>query len=72
MVTAAARYPLSFADVSTVILGTKTPGQSDSNFGRVPGGTLARETLDQIRDLQVELGRGSRGRRMLRRLGFAS
>jgi aryl-alcohol dehydrogenase-like predicted oxidoreductase len=71
MVSAAARYPLSFAEVSTVILGTKSPKQADSNFGEVPGGTLSRPTLDAIRDVQVDLGVGSRAHRWLRRMGFA-
>lgn len=71
MVNAAARYPLSFEEVSTVILGTKNAKQADSNFGQVPGGTLSRESLDAIRDLQVELGLGSRVPRMLRRFGLS-
>jgi myo-inositol catabolism protein IolS len=71
MVSAAARYPLSFADVSTVILGTKNEKQADSNFGQVPGGTLSRATLDAIRDVQVDLGVGSRAHRWMRRLGLA-
>jgi aryl-alcohol dehydrogenase-like predicted oxidoreductase len=71
MVNAAARYPLSFADVSTVILGTKTQKQADSNFGQVPGGTLSRAMLDAIRDVQVDLELGSRAHRWLRRIGFA-
>lgn len=71
MVNAAARYPLSYADVSTVILGTKNARQADSNFGQVPGGTLSRESLDAIRELQVDLGLGSRAHRWLRAVGFA-
>jgi aryl-alcohol dehydrogenase-like predicted oxidoreductase len=71
MVNAAARYPLSFADVSTLILGTKSVKQADSNFGQVPGGTLSRATLERIRDLQVELGLGSRMHRWLREFGIA-
>ena len=43
MVAAAARYPLSFAEVSTVILGTRSARQADSNFGEVAGGTLSRD-----------------------------
>jgi aryl-alcohol dehydrogenase-like predicted oxidoreductase len=71
MVNAAARYPLSFAEVSTVILGTKNPKQADSNFGQVPGGTLSRESLDAIRDVQVNLGLGARAHRFLRGIGLA-
>ena len=72
MVVAAARYPLSFADVSTVILGTKSATQADSNFGQVPGGTLSSPSLERVRDLQVELELGSRWRRALRRWRLAS
>jgi aryl-alcohol dehydrogenase-like predicted oxidoreductase len=72
MVVAAARYPLSFADVSTVILGTKSARQADSNFGQVPGGTLSAESLARVRRTQLELGLGSRWRRPLRRLGLAT
>lgn len=71
MVVAAARYPLSFADVSTVILGTKSTRQADSNFGQAPGGTLSQATLEAIRSTQVELGLGSSWRRVLRRWGLA-
>ncbi len=60
----------SFADVSTVILGTKSSKQADSNFGQVPGGTLSAESLQAIRNLQVELGLGSRAARWLRKLGL--
>jgi aryl-alcohol dehydrogenase-like predicted oxidoreductase len=70
MVVAAARYPLSFADVSTVILGTKSVRQADSNFGEAAGGTLSRASLEAIRRKQVELSLGSPGRRMLRRWGL--
>jgi hypothetical protein len=70
-VVAAARYPLSFADVSTVILGTKSVRQADSNFGEVAGGTLSHVMLDAIREKQIQLSLGSPWRRVLRRLGFA-
>jgi len=71
MVVAAARYPLSFAPVSTVIMGTKSASQADSNFGRVPGGRLSPESLRRIRDTQVELSLGLRWQRVLRRIGLA-
>jgi aryl-alcohol dehydrogenase-like predicted oxidoreductase len=71
MVAAAARYPLSFAEVATVILGTKSVHQADSNFGSVAGGTLSRATLDEIRATQIESSAGTRWRRTLRRLGLA-
>jgi myo-inositol catabolism protein IolS len=72
MVVAAARYPLSFADVATVILGTKSARQAESNFGQVPGGTLSAESLARVRRTQLELGLGSRWRRVWRRWGLAT
>lgn len=73
MVAAAARYPLSFPEVSTVILGTKTVAQAESNFGQVPGGVLSPESLERIARLQVEMGlRGPLWRRALRKLGIGS
>ncbi len=72
MVVAAARYPLSFADVSTVVLGTKSAKQADANFGLVPGGILSSRSLQRVSELQVELGLGSRWRRALRRWHLAS
>jgi aryl-alcohol dehydrogenase-like predicted oxidoreductase len=56
MVAAAARYPLSFPEVSTVILGTKSAAQAESNFGPVPGGRLSIDSLRKIAALQDELG----------------
>jgi aryl-alcohol dehydrogenase-like predicted oxidoreductase len=71
MVAAAARYPLSFAPVSTVILGTKSVSQADSNFGLVPGSRLSEASLERIRATQLDLGLGSRWPRALRKLGLA-
>ena len=56
LLVAAARYPLSFPEVSTVILGTKNGEQADTNFGVVPGGVLSTDTRRQIRARQRELG----------------
>jgi aryl-alcohol dehydrogenase-like predicted oxidoreductase len=69
MVAAAARYPLSFPEVSTVILGTKSSGQAAANFGTVPGQPLSAKALRQINELQIELGLGSFWARWHRRLG---
>lgn len=71
MVSAAARYPLSFPEVSTVILGTKSTAQAESNFGAVPGQRLSGQALQQINDVQIELGLGSLWPRWRRRLGIA-
>ena len=71
MVAAAARYPLSFPEVSTVILGTKSADQAVSNFGTVPGGRLSADSLQRIRSLQIKLGLGDRWSRWRRRLNLS-
>lgn len=71
MVVAAARYPLSFPEVSTVILGTKSERQASANFGEVPGATLSAADLKRIQELQAELKLGDPWQRLLRRLGIA-
>lgn len=53
---AAARYPLSFAQTSTVLLGTKTEAQARFNFGEVPGGRLNEDILQRIHATQIQLG----------------
>ncbi len=65
MVVAAARYPLSFPEVSTTVLGTKNISHADSNFGQVPGKVLSPASLERIRELQNELGMFSRRRRIM-------
>lgn len=71
LAVAAARYPLSFPEVSTVLMGTKNLRQADSNFGQVPGEGLSAGSLERIRELQASMGLGSRWPRLLRRLGLA-
>jgi aryl-alcohol dehydrogenase-like predicted oxidoreductase len=71
MAVAAARYPLSFSCVASTLLGTKSVSQADSNFGKVPGGVLSPTDLERVRDLQQELGLGSRWYRVLRSAGLA-
>ncbi len=56
LLVAAARYPLSFAETSTVILGTKTVAQAQLNFGEIPAGTLSEQALQKITALQTSLG----------------
>lgn len=56
MACGAARYPLSFPEVSTVILGTKSANQAIDNFGAVPGATLPVEVLERIYREQKALG----------------
>jgi aryl-alcohol dehydrogenase-like predicted oxidoreductase len=71
---AAARYPLSFPEISTVVLGTKSASYADDNFGAVPGGRLSPDELRRVASLQDEIGLWSlkeRVRRTLQRLGLA-
>lgn len=70
MAVAAARYPLSFPEVSTVVMGTKSTSQADSNFGVAPGAGLSAAALERVRRVQIELGLGQRWPRLLRRFGL--
>lgn len=72
MTAAAARYPLSFAPVSTVILGTKSVSQAEHNFGRVAGEDLSQASLKRIHTLQLKMALGNRWPRILRRFGLSS
>ena len=58
MLLAAARYPLFFPEVSTVLLSTKTVAQADINFGQVPGHPLSPKSLTRITTLQKQLRLG--------------
>lgn len=60
MVRAAVAYPLSFPEVSTVLLGTKTVAQAESNFGEIPGARLSTANLRRVLALQDELDLGDR------------
>jgi len=66
MVRAAVAYPLSFPEVSTVLLGTKTAAQADGNFSQIPGARLSAASLRRVVAVQDELDAG--GRRSLRAL----
>jgi aryl-alcohol dehydrogenase-like predicted oxidoreductase len=55
MTLGAARYPLSFPETSTLILGTKSAAQADVNFGQVPGSVLDEPTLERIAQIQASL-----------------
>jgi aryl-alcohol dehydrogenase-like predicted oxidoreductase len=69
MVAGAARYPLSFAQVSSVLLGTKSATQAECNFREVPGAELSAAALVRIHTLQLELGlRGRAWQRWLTKL----
>lgn len=66
LLRAAVAYPLSYPEVSTVLLGTKTAVQADSNFQALPGVRLSVSELQMIALLQGEMDAG--GRRSLRTL----
>lgn len=61
MVLAAARYPLSFPEVSTVLMSTKSVLQAETNFGKVPGDYFDPEALARISAVQRELGLSAPG-----------
>jgi len=56
MISAAVRYPLSFPEISTVLIGTTSPAHARSNFGQIPGGRLSVASLRRIAALQNDLG----------------
>lgn len=68
MTVAAARYPLSFPETSTVVLGTRSETQANINFGRVAGKVLAQASLERTAELQDRLGLRRSRRRIMDRL----
>lgn len=68
MVRGAVSYPLSFPEVSTVILGTKTLEQANENFGGMANCFLEQGTLKRVEATQRKLGLFHRKERVLRRL----
>lgn len=72
LAVAAARYPLSFPETSTVILGTKTPEQADVNFGLVSQAVLSAKALSRIGDVQARIGARSRVRETIDRIRGAT
>jgi len=67
MVRAAVAYPLSFPEVSTVVLGSTSTAQADSNFGQIPGARLSEASLNEVVATQVDLDLFQR-ERLFRRL----
>ena len=67
MVRAAVAYPLSFPEVSTVVLGSTSTAQADSNFGQIPGTRLSEASLNEVVATQVDLDLFQR-ERLFRRL----
>jgi myo-inositol catabolism protein IolS len=66
LVRAAVAYPLSYPEVSTVLLGVKNAAQAQTDFGQIPGARLTTASLQRIAALQDELDAG--GRRTARAL----
>lgn len=66
MVRAAVAYPLSYPEVSSVLLGVKTEAQAQSDFTQIPGARLSAGSLQHILAVQDELDAG--GRRVLKEL----
>jgi aryl-alcohol dehydrogenase-like predicted oxidoreductase len=56
MTIAAAQYPLSFPEVTTVIMSTKNETQAITNFGEVPNGELSTCDLEEVIKVQKGLG----------------
>ncbi len=55
MTRGAVAYALSFPEVSTVLVGTKTLAQAEINFGQIPGARLDAADLRRILAVQEEL-----------------
>jgi myo-inositol catabolism protein IolS len=55
MVAGALAYPLSFPEVSTVVVGAKSVRHVDGNFGEIPGKRLSAGSLRQVLEIQREL-----------------
>lgn len=53
---AAIGYPLSFPEVSSVVVGVKKVWEADANFGRVPGYRLNPAEMAKVAALQQSLG----------------
>jgi aryl-alcohol dehydrogenase-like predicted oxidoreductase len=69
LLQAAIAYPLSYPEVSTTVLGVKTPKQADMNFGGCAGRRLSAADIGRVERLQETLGLGepSLWRRLLNR-----
>jgi len=65
MAVGAACYPLCFRETTSVLLGTKSERQADTNFGVVPGTRLSEASLERIQQLQRSMGLFQRKDRMI-------
>lgn len=70
LLRAAVAYPLSFPQVSTVLLGTKSVREADSNFGQLPGARLAATDIERVHAAQARLDLGglNKPKTLIRRL----
>jgi aryl-alcohol dehydrogenase-like predicted oxidoreductase len=68
MLVAAAGYPLSFPETSTLLLGTKTVEQAEVNFGKVPSSVLSDQNIEAITVMQKKLGLRARPRHLVKSL----
>jgi myo-inositol catabolism protein IolS len=60
MVRAAVAYPLSYPEVSSVLLGTKNLAEAQVNFGAIPGARLSPQSLQRVLAEQDLLDAGHR------------
>jgi myo-inositol catabolism protein IolS len=60
MVRAAVAYPLSYPEVSTVLLGVKNAAQAGTDFGQIPGARLTSADLQRVLAVQDEIDAGQR------------
>lgn len=56
LLVAAASYPLMYSEVSTVLLGTKTISQAETNFGMLDCYEIKHQDMAKIKALQSKLG----------------
>jgi aryl-alcohol dehydrogenase-like predicted oxidoreductase len=68
LAVAAARYPLCFPEVSTVVVGTRSALQAQANFGTAPASMLGPDVQAAIAQLQDSLGLRSLPRPLWRRI----
>jgi len=60
LLRAAVAFPLSYPEVSSLLLGTKTAAQAEGNFRQIPGARLSGASLDRISALQEATDAGRR------------
>jgi aryl-alcohol dehydrogenase-like predicted oxidoreductase len=53
---AAIGYPLTFPEISSVVLGVKRVSEAEEDFGRTPGFRLTAEEYSRVAELQFDLG----------------